>query len=257
MKPSAAHHELPHKGNRRRLRAWESHLVWVGLLLSLCIADCKKEDTNLPPDILAQVNEEVITLEEFKNELRDIKLEHGKLPEDSESLDLLKSALLDQIVDRKLILGEARRADIRVSEEEINKTILALKRDYAGESFSAMLEYRGMSFEAWKQRLKEKLMAEKLINTVAQFDAPIEGKLVKQYYEGHIEEYTFPEQARVRQIVVATEEEAKEILRMLRKGEDFAKLAAEKSMMPERISGGDLGFFRRQFRKILPFPQHP
>jgi len=245
MKPSAAHHELPHKGNRHRLRVWESHLVWGSLLLSLCIADCKKEDTNLPPDILAQVNEEVITLEEFKNELRDIKLEHGKLPEDNESLDQLKTALLDQIVDRKLILGEARRIDIRVSEEEINKTILALKRDYAGESFSAMLEYRGMSFEAWKQRLKEKLMAEKLINNVAQFDAPIEVKSVKQYYEEHLEEYSFPEQARARQIVVATEEEAKEILRKLRKGEEFAKLAREQSMMPERISGGDLGFFSR------------
>jgi parvulin-like peptidyl-prolyl isomerase len=213
--------------------------------MALCSTGCQKENSNLSQDILAQVNEEFITLEEFNNELRDIKLEHGKLPEDRESLDQLKTAFLDQSINRKLILGEARRIDIHVSEEEINKNILALKRDYAGESFKAMLEGRGMSFEEWKRRLKEKLLAEKVINTVAQFDGPIDDKLVKQYYEEHIEKYSFPEQVRARQIVVATLEEAKGILRKLRKGEDFEKLAKEKSMMPEGLYGGDLGFFAR------------
>jgi parvulin-like peptidyl-prolyl isomerase len=108
-----------------------------------------------------------------------------------------------------------------------------------------MLEGRGMSFEEWERRLKEKLLAEKVINTVVQFDGPIDEKSVKQYYEEHIEEYSFPEQVRARQIVVATVKEAKAILRRLRKGEDFEKLAKEKSMMPERLYGGDLGFFAR------------
>lgn len=220
-------------------------IIWIGLLIAFSTMECQKEDANLPQDVLAQVNDEVITLKEFNNELRDIKLEHGKLPEDRESLDQLKTAFLDQIINRKLIIGEARRNDIHVSQEEINKTILALKRDYAGKSFKAILEGRGMSFEEWKRRLKEKLLAEKVTNTVAQFDGPIDDKSVRQYYDDHIEEYSFPEQVRARQIVVATVEEAKAILRRLRKGEDFEKLAKEKSMMPERLYGGDLGFFAR------------
>ncbi len=233
--------------NQFNIRWWFGcgPIIRIGLLIALFAVGCQNEDANLSQDVLAQVNEELITLEEFNNELRDIKLEDGKLPEDRESLDQLKTAFLDQIINRKLILGEARRMDIHVSEEEINKSILALKRDYAGESFKAMLEDHGMSFEQWKRRLKEKLLAEKVINTVAQFDGPIDDKSVKQYYEEHIEEYSFPEQVRARQIVVATEEEAKAILRRLRKGEDFEELAKEKSMMPERVYGGDLGFFAR------------
>jgi parvulin-like peptidyl-prolyl isomerase len=229
------------------LRFWSgcSFIMWIGLLIILSPMGCQKEEANLPQDVLAQVNEELITLEEFNNELGDIKLENGKLPEDRESLDQLKTAFLEQIINRKLILGEARRMDIHVSEEEINKTILALKRDYAGESFKALLEDRGMSFEQWKRRLKEKLLAEKVINAVAQFDVPIDDKSVEQYYIDHIGEYSFPEQVRARQIVVATENEAKAILRRLRKGEDFEELAKEKSMTPERVYGGDLGFFAR------------
>ncbi len=233
--------------NQCRIRRWSGcgAIMCIGLLIALFTVGCQGEDENLPKGILAQVNGELIALEEFNNELLDIKLEHGKLPEDRESLDQLRTAFLDQIINRKLILGEARRMDIHVSEEEINTNILALKRDYVGESFKAMLEGRGMSFEQWKRRLKEKLLAEKVITTVAQFDGPIDDKSVEQYYEEHIEEYSFPEQARARQIVVPTEDEAKAILRELRKGEDFEKLAREKSMMPERVYGGDLGFFAR------------
>jgi parvulin-like peptidyl-prolyl isomerase len=237
----------PRRNAMRWWSGWGS-IMWIGLLIAFSTMGCQgcqKEDANLSQDVLAQVNEELITLEEFNNELRDIKLEHGKLPEDRESLDQLKTTFLDQIINRKLILGEARRIDIRVSEEEINKTILALKRDYAGETFKTMLEGRGMSFEEWKRRLNEKLLAEKVIKTVAHFDGPIDDESVKQYYEEHIEKYSFPEQVRARQIVVATVEEAKAILRRLRKGEDFEKLAKEKSMMPERVYGGDLGFFAR------------
>ncbi len=245
MKTPWANRGFLHRGNRIHGLSGFGPIFWIVLLIALCTMGCQREDRNLPSGVLAQVNEEMITLEEFNNELQDIKLEHGKLPEDRESLDQLKTAFLDQIINRKLILGEAKRLDIRVSEEEINKTILTLKRDYARGSFKDMLQARGMNFRQWKRRLTEKLLAEKVIHTLAQFNAPIEDKLVKQYYEEHIEEYSFSEQVRARQIVVATEDEAKEILRRLRKGEDFKKLAREKSMMPERLYGGDLGFFSR------------
>jgi len=245
IKPPRANGGLHPRRNGIGSLSGFGHICRIVLLIALCTMGCQKEDKNLPSGILAQVNEEMITLEEFNNELQDIKLEHGKLPEDRESLDQLKSAFLDQIINRKLILGEAKRMDIRVSEEEINKTILALKRDYARGSFKDMLQARGMNFHQWKQRLTEKLLAEKVIHTLAQFNAPIDDKLVKQYYDEHIEEYSFSEQVRARQIVVATEDEAKEILRKLRRGEDFEKLAKEKSMMPERLYGGDLGFFAR------------
>jgi parvulin-like peptidyl-prolyl isomerase len=227
------------------IRTWVRYglISSIFLLMALSNAGCHREDKNLPPGVLAQVNEEFISLEEFNTELQDVKLEHGKLPEDRESLDQLKTAFLDQIINRKLILGEAGRMGIRVSEEEINNTILVLRRDYARGSFKAMLETRGLSFGEWKRRLTEKLLAEKVIRTVSQFNSPIDDKLVRQYYEEHLKEYSFPEQVRARQIVVATEDEAIKILRSLRKGEDFEKLAKEESMMPERLYGGDLGFF--------------
>jgi parvulin-like peptidyl-prolyl isomerase len=42
---------------------------------------------------------------------------------------------------------------------------------------------------------------------------------------------------------VADGEEAIQILKRLKKGEAFEKMAAEKSLGPEKVQGGDLGYF--------------
>jgi len=46
-------------------------------------------------------------------------------------------------------------------------------------------------------------------------------------------------------ILVKTEQEAKEILGKLNRGENFSKLAMEKSLCPSGKKGGDLGTFGR------------
>ncbi|KAB2838502.1 hypothetical protein F9K50_09160 [bacterium] len=68
---------------------------------------------------------------------------------------------------------------------------------------------------------------------------------VKKYYEEHLDQFKVPESVRVRQIVTDTKEKAESILRRLRQGENFAKLAKDLSLSPDRREGGDLGFIPR------------
>jgi len=56
--------------------------------------------------------------------------------------------------------------------------------------------------------------------------------------------YAPKDQVKVRHIVVATEQEAKDVLKRLKKGEDFAKIANEVSL-DKSSDGGDVGFFTK------------
>jgi parvulin-like peptidyl-prolyl isomerase len=132
---------------------------------------------------------------------------------------------------------------IKISQEELDRAIYEIKTDYPGEGFGEKLGLKGISLEEWKVRLEEKLLAEKVIRKASRFQEKINEKEALQYYEDHRSSFQIGPKVRARQIIVADGEEAIQILKRLKKGESFEKVAVEKSLGPEKVQGGDLGYF--------------
>ncbi len=196
----------------------------------------------LPDQIIAQVNEERIPVEEFDREFKELILEPGKEEKGTE-IRHLRQVTLDQVIERKILVQEARRLGVKVSPKELDRAIFEIKMDYPGEGFGEKLGLKGLTLEQWKVRLEEKLLAEKVIRSASQYQEKIDEKEVRQYYEDHPSSFQISQKVRARQIVVADGEEAIQILKRLKKGENFEKLAMEKSLGPEKVQGGDLGYF--------------
>ena len=87
------------------------------------------------------------------------------------------------------------------------------------------------------------------------FDTGITGAVAetdaKKIFDERIASMKPEQEIRARHILVATEDEAKEVAERLNKGEDFAKIAEEKSI-DKNTEGGDLGFFTRG-QMLKPF----
>lgn len=86
----------------------------------------------------------------------------------------------------------------------------------------------------------EKLLEQAVFSAVSVTDME-----VAAYFAANRDQFDRPAQVRARQIVVADEAEGLEILGMLRQGQPFADIAAEYSLSPDALQGGDLGFFGR------------
>jgi parvulin-like peptidyl-prolyl isomerase len=214
------------------------------LLMISSLWGCGQWGGGLPEYVLAQVNQEPITLNEFNQEFKEVILETDREAKGT-SLRDLKQACLNQVIERKILLQEARRLGIRVSQEELSQAIFEIKMDYPGEGFGEKLNLKGMTLEEWKGRLEEKLLAEKMIRSTLHHRWEIDEKEALQYYETHRSSFQLNQKVRARQIVVADGEEAIQILKRLKRGGDFEKVAAEKSLGPEKVNGGDLGYFSR------------
>ena len=65
------------------------------------------------------------------------------------------------------------------------------------------------------------------------------------YFKANRTRYTAGRRVHAAQIVVREREQAEAILKRLKMGEDFDKVAREASIGPEAARGGDLGFFER------------
>ena len=188
------------------------------------------------------MNAEQIGVPEFEGEFKELVLEPEKEGKGT-SLRDLKQACLDQMIERKILAQEARRLGVKVSQEELNQTILEIRRDYPGEGFDERLGLKGTTLEEWKARLEEKLLVEKMIRSALHYRGEINEKEALQYYEMHRSSFQVGPKVRARQIVVSDGEEAIQILKRLKKGESFGKIAMAKSLGPEKVQGGDLGFF--------------
>ena len=218
------------------------------LLLGLLFVNCtRKEETKptLPPPvtapaikILATVNGDPITLSDFQDRFSRA----GLKPEQEAELQV-KEDFLNRLIERKMLLGEAQRRRIKVGLPELNMRIEAMRSE-PGKDVKETLGGMGIDYEKWKSDIWEDVMIEKLIARDVIRSVRVSASEVRRYYNENPQEFERPEQVRVRQIVVVSEEEARKILDQLQNEKaDFATLARQKSTAPEAEEGGSLGYF--------------
>ena len=95
-----------------------------------------------------------------------------------------------------------------------------------------------------RRALRDAFFDDKISGAVTEADA-------KKIFDEQIVEVKPQQEVHARHILVATEAEAKEVAERLKKGEDFAVIAKEKSK-DTGAEGGDLGFFTRG-QMLKPF----
>jgi peptidyl-prolyl cis-trans isomerase C len=100
---------------------------------------------------------------------------------------------------------------------------------------------------------RRKLLLEEYLTAEAKKAATPEA--IKKLYDDTVKGLPPEQEVRARHILLASEDEAKAVVERIRKGEDFAKLAAELSKDPgSGQTGGDLGFFTKE-RMVTEFSE--
>ncbi|MBI5809856.1 MAG: peptidyl-prolyl cis-trans isomerase, partial [Deltaproteobacteria bacterium] len=183
----------------------------------------------------------VITLKEYQEALKRY------LPDDTTNMDktelaALKKDLITQLIEETLMLQEADKFNIAVTDAELDAEVERIKAESGDERFMDGVMGRYGDFNAWKGEIRKKLVINRVIERLITPKILVSEGAAVRYYEEHIKDYTLPEQARARMIVVATEEEARRVRGRLTTA-NFADVAREVSLSPERINGGDMGFF--------------
>jgi peptidyl-prolyl cis-trans isomerase C len=225
-----------------------THYLAPVLLLGLLFVNCTKRDEpkpSTPPSVatpaikfLATVNGDPITLADFQERFARA----GLKPEKEAELQV-KEEFLNRLIERKMMLREAQRRRIKVGLPEINKRIEAMRTE-PGKDLKETLGGMGIDYEKWKSDIWEDVMIEKLIARDVIRNVHVPASEVRRYYNENPQEFERPEQVRVRQIVVATEDEARKVLDQLQNEKaDFATVARKKSTAPEAEEGGNLGYF--------------
>lgn len=168
--------------------------------------------------IIAKVNNLAITLEDLNqeidayNELVPLDKPEMKISTREQRLNYLKN----EMVRRALLYQEALDRGL-----DRNETVL----------------------KVLEKNKRDLLVVELIREEVDKVE--VSSKEIEDYYSAYKEQLKEPEERNIREIVVPTEQEAKDILIQLLQGADFATKALERSKSASAKDGGDLGFIQK------------
>jgi len=180
-----------------------------------------KKTKKLKSNVVAVVNGHEITVDDYKRELKALPPQMQMLVKQDKTI---RDKFLDNLVSKEILKIEAKKEKVKLSKEQQKK------------------------LEDFKNELLINALLDRHLGKIKVSD-----KEAAEYYREHKSEFTTPAQVRASHILVQTEKEAEDLIKRLKKGADFAKLAQQFSL--DHVSakkGGDLGYFSKD-QMVKPF----
>lgn len=207
--------------------------------------------------VVAVVNEDIITMSEL-NTATQLALQDLKKGRRERDVVEIRSKILDQLIERKLVEQASNKAGVSVSEKEIDNAIEDVKQENSltQEDLLRALANSSLTYSEYRNQLKEQIRQVKFINKVFRTRVDVSEDDMEAYYRQNIERFYGPGEVRLKHIFLPvekwasisqrreTEERARMILDEIKKGMDFVRLAITYSKGPNPEGGGDLGYIK-------------
>jgi peptidyl-prolyl cis-trans isomerase SurA len=206
--------------------------------------------------IVAVVNDEVITQNDLSERVnlvvRQLQRGGGEIP----SSDLLSRQILERMINDLLQVQLAKENGIKVDDNTLDRTIdrIAAENNLSMTDFRAALDKDGVRFPRFREDIRNEILLSRLRereveNGIVVTDAEVETEVARETRQASSEsEYRLshvlvqvPPQASPEQIE-QRRRRAVLALSELRKGANFAQIAATYSDAPDALQGGNLGW---------------
>jgi peptidyl-prolyl cis-trans isomerase C len=209
------------------------------------------------PPVIARVNGQDVKKEEFDRIIGTMEARAGqKIPADRRD-EILRGAI-DQLVVYTLLSQESQKRGIKVEDAEIDGKMGELKKQFpTQDAFDKALKDRGMTMETLRKDARVDLSVTKLIDAeTAALPGPSDLE-AKDFYAKNPDKFKQDESVRASHILVRVDEKADAaakkkaraeidtVLKQVKAGGDFAKLAQEHSQDGSAAQGGDLSYFAK------------
>ncbi|MDH3973390.1 MAG: peptidylprolyl isomerase [Deltaproteobacteria bacterium] len=207
--------------------------------------------------VVASIGDDAITLFDIDREAGPLLKQYKK---DEKRLYETRKAILEKLIEKVLLMREARLMGLEVSKGEVTSAVDNIKREnkIGHDELVRALAQEGMTYEKYVDELKGQILRSKVLDRKVRGSINISDDDISFYYEKNRDIFKSDEEIRVRHILFlvpkeAGEEKLKEVktraeavLKLARGGENFEALAKKHSQGPSASSGGDLGYFRKE-----------
>lgn len=231
--------------------------IWLSLIILfvtvVLFSGCGKES------VVATVNGEKINMSELNIRVDQAAARYGydlDSEEGKEFVGYLREQILQSMIEEKVILQAAAEKDIAADKELVDKELEESKSQFDDqEEYEEYLKDLKLTEKDLRMYIEHSLILNELFDDITK-DVTSTTKDIEQYYQDNQSEFFVPEQVHAYNIVVKTEEEAKEVIKRLDEGENFEELAVELSIDTTAQSNkGDIGYIKKEDALLEEFKE--
>ena len=209
--------------------------------------------------IAAVVNSDVITY----SQMRELVGEKEKAVRNQfrgedlvNKIKEIRLAAINDLIDRQLILQEFKTKGYQIPDYFVDQRVSTLIREEFGgdrQAFLRTLQAQGYTLDRFKQLEKDKIIVQEMRRSAIKGAININENQIEDYYKEHAEQYSTPEQIKLRMLVIrgsgdnaGPRKMIEEIREKIVSGAEFGDLAKMYSQGSEQESGGDWGWVDRK-----------
>lgn len=172
-------------------------------------------------------------------------------------LERYRSETLKQLVDQTITDIAVERADIKVSDQEIEDAVNQTRMNYnlSPEEFEEALAREGLTLDLYKQQVRNQMLRSRLVNYEIRSKIVVTDEDVAAFYKNNPDRYLMQRRYHLARIFLPfapgmtdTQQDAENrkmenILKRLQAGESFEVVADQENPASLAGNGGELGWF--------------
>ncbi len=224
-------------------------------------AKADPKDVVLLDEIVAKVNNEIITLSDFNKELHSLRVQLSEEIHDPQALaqemEKRKGPLLRNLIDSKMMIQKAEELGITANMDvEVAASLEEIRKENGipnMEVFDQLLRQHGSSLEERRAQIKREMTVRTLVEQFVYSKLTLLTPEVEAYYKQNLQRFSEPAEVEMAEILFLTEgkdkaqvrRHAEEVLARLKAGAVFEEEAKKSSEGPTASRGGNIGAFKK------------
>ncbi len=160
-------------------------IVLIGLLVAVSAGH-----SAVVSRIAAVVNDDIITTYQLDQALKQElnRLEGEPSPA---QVGALRKELLSRLIEESLVRQRITALNLTVADEEVEMAIQDVQNQnqLTREALQEAIAAQGMSFEAYRENLREQILRYKLMGVEVRRNVEVSDGEVREYYRAHLDEY--------------------------------------------------------------------
>jgi len=210
--------------------------------------------------VICVVNNDAITQYELDEAELYYLAETRERPSDGEARKVLRTQLLQNLIENRIQLQQAERDKVVIEDAELAEALGDIMKKLKAKDdaeFETMIKSQGLTLEGVKKRLREQLMVQRVVRRKVALRISVTEQEIDRYLTDNREKLetglTFsarhilivPDPVKGEEGWIAARLRADEIYGHLLEGQDFIELAKKYSDDPSGKDGGSLGNLKK------------